>query len=235
MRSFFGSIASLLLVMLVIGCNTVDPSECWPNTSGGFGGGGTLPLAAGVGATTSGGDRISPPPKGPLDESGTPNPCVTPESPKDPCAGVSAPAGDGAISLSCSDACRSKCPPPGGKKFIDFPLSNFPFVTTIQDDGTGPGGGYQEARANLEFKHYELPTTFIKWYCALTIGMPLRNEAMGKISADRAASLSKEITEGVADRMDYTLPQGIFCEYFIRDVRAAFMSKYPLLGAGVKK
>src|SRR3954463_8798334 len=127
MRLFFGSIASLLLATLGIGGTTVDPSECWPNTSGGFGGGGTIPIAAGVGATTSG-DFLSPPPKGPLDESGTPNPCVTPESPKDPCSGVSAPAGDGATSLSCSDACRSKCPPPGtGFLWVSFGPSDFPF------------------------------------------------------------------------------------------------------------
>jgi hypothetical protein len=88
MRFFFGSIARLLLGMLVIGCNTVDPDECWVNTSGGFGGGGTLPLAAGVGATTSG-DFLSPPPKGPLDESGKPNPCVaTPSPPESPPAGI---------------------------------------------------------------------------------------------------------------------------------------------------
>jgi hypothetical protein len=80
MRFFFGSIASLLLGMLGIGCTTVDPSECWPNTSGGFGGGGTIPFAAGVGATTSG-DFLSPPPGRPLDRDEAPNPCVTPESP----------------------------------------------------------------------------------------------------------------------------------------------------------
>src|SRR4051812_1950789 len=138
MRLFFASLASLLLGMLVIGCSTVDPDECWPNTSGGFGGGGTIPIGAGVGATTSG-DFLSPPPEGPLDHSGEPNPCVTPESPKDPCAGVSATPGDGATSLSCSDACRSKCPPPGtGFLWVDFKPSDFPFVTTIKDDGKDP-------------------------------------------------------------------------------------------------
>jgi hypothetical protein len=78
MRLLFGSIAALLLVRLVLGCTWVDPSECWPNTSGGFGGSGTIPIGAGVGAPTSG-DFISPP-RGPLASGGTPNPCVTPES-----------------------------------------------------------------------------------------------------------------------------------------------------------
>ena len=74
MRSMFSSIVSLL-VMLVIGCTTVDPDECWPNTSGDFGDG-PIPIGAGVGATTSG-DFISPP-RGPLAAGGTPNPCVAP-------------------------------------------------------------------------------------------------------------------------------------------------------------
>jgi hypothetical protein len=65
--------------------------------------------------------------------------------------------------------------------------------------------------------------------------MPLRTEFMGKIDASRAASLSVEITEGVASRMDYTLPQGIFCSKFIVEVDAAFKSKYPLLGASAVK
>jgi hypothetical protein len=63
--------------MLVIGCNTVDPSQCWPNTSGGLGGGDPIPIGAGVGASS--GDFISPP-RGPLDYGGAPNPCIEPQS-----------------------------------------------------------------------------------------------------------------------------------------------------------
>ncbi len=74
MRLFSGSLASLLFVMLVIGCNTVDPSQCWTNTSGGFGGGGTIPIGAGVGATS--GDFPAAPPRGPLDYDGAYNPCM---------------------------------------------------------------------------------------------------------------------------------------------------------------
>ncbi len=61
------------------GHSTVDPSECWPNTSGGFGGSGTIPIGAGVGATS--GDFFAPPPRGPLDYGGDANPCVVKESP----------------------------------------------------------------------------------------------------------------------------------------------------------
>jgi len=79
MRLYLCPIAPLL-VILMFGCNTVDADECWPNTSGGFGGGGTIPIGAGVG-TTSSGDFISPPPWEPLDSSEAPNPCIVAESP----------------------------------------------------------------------------------------------------------------------------------------------------------
>jgi hypothetical protein len=78
MRSFSRSIAVLLLLVLVItiGCSTVSPDECWVNTSGGLGGSRPIPIVAGVGAT-SGGDSDSP-------NGGTPNPCVTSDTPSTP-------------------------------------------------------------------------------------------------------------------------------------------------------
>jgi hypothetical protein len=87
MRRFSRSIAALLLLVLVIviGCSTVSPDECWPNTSGGLGGSGTIPIGAGVGATSSGGDADGP-------SGGTPNPCVTPATPSSPDEGASTPA-----------------------------------------------------------------------------------------------------------------------------------------------
>jgi hypothetical protein len=112
MRLFSGSIAASLLVMLVTGCNTVSPDECWPNTSGGLGGSGTIPIGAGVGAT-SGGDSDSPPPNGE-----TPNPCVTPSDKSDP------PKSDAPVEASlkvfcskpdhgatCSERCMNKALP----------------------------------------------------------------------------------------------------------------------------
>jgi hypothetical protein len=53
---------------------------------------------------------------------------------------------------------------------------------------------------------------------------------MGKISASLAASLGVEISVSVARDMDYSLPQGLFCMQFVKEVRAAFTSKYPKLG-----
>jgi hypothetical protein len=119
MRSMFSSIASLL-AMLVIGCNTVDPDECWVNTSGGFGGGGTIPIGNGVGATSSG-DFLTPPPGGPLAADGTPNPCVG-DSSTDSVGADAGPSGEeimqqyledaspaGGVVCTNADDCYTKC------------------------------------------------------------------------------------------------------------------------------
>ena len=75
-------IAVSLPALLVTGCSTVSPDECWPNMTGGFGGSGTIPIGAGVGAAT--GDYADPP-RGPLDYGGAPdNPCVTSNDKSDP-------------------------------------------------------------------------------------------------------------------------------------------------------
>jgi hypothetical protein len=79
MRLFSCAVTVPLLAMLVNGCNTVSPDECWLNTSGGFGGSGTIPIGAGVGATS--GDFLDPPPLRPLDYSEEPNPCIMPPTP----------------------------------------------------------------------------------------------------------------------------------------------------------
>ena len=199
MRTLFGSIGSLLM-MLVVGCTTVDPDECWVNdTSGGFGDDGPIPIGAGVGATSSGDFGTSPAGE-PLAAEATENPCVE----------------------------------MGSVTVVRFSPSEFPFVTIVPDDGTGLAGGWQAAKANLEFikKRRSGSST---WICPLTIEMPLRPEKMGKISASLAASMSVNVTEEAAYGMDFNLPPGIFCDTFRTKVLATFKSMYPNLGATVKK
>jgi hypothetical protein len=70
----FCSAALLAVVMLAVACDTVDPGDCWPNTSGGLGGSGTIPIGAGVGVGS--GDFASPR-FGPLGYGAPANPCVT--------------------------------------------------------------------------------------------------------------------------------------------------------------
>ncbi|WP_437514990.1 hypothetical protein [Sorangium sp. So ce1099] len=169
----------------------------------------------------------------PRDSSETPT-TYSPESPRDQCPGAGDVAGAGATFLSCSGACSSKCPKPGMAHFvwIDFEPSSFPFVTIVPDDGTDKAGGYQQAKANLKFKHVSSAGTR-EWYCSLTVKMPLRTELMGKVDALRAAELSEEITEDVGQLMDYNLPPGIFCKSFAIQTDAAFKLKYKGLGASV--
>jgi hypothetical protein len=235
MRLMFGSLTSVI-AMLMIGCNAVDPGDCWPNTSGGLGGGGPIPIAAGVGATTTGDYYADAPPAEPLDYGGTPNPCMAPGSPPESACQGPSPSENRAAVVTCSAACKSKCPSPGAMIAVKFSPSEFKFRTTVKDDGQGNGGGWQVAKPNLDFGEIIWPTVINLWHCAFNIEMPLRTEFMGKISATRAANLSVEITESVASHMDYKLPSGIFCTKFIGDVDAAFKSKYPRLGAkAVKK
>src|SRR5262249_31257995 len=114
-----------------------------------------------------------------------------------------------------------------------FEPSEFPFVTTVRDDGTGKGGGWQEAKASLDFVKIVIPSGTTRWKCPITIGMPLRTEVAGPIPSSHAAKLSAEVTAYVGREMDYSLPPGIFCHRFVLAVRALFKSRYPLLGASV--
>ncbi|WP_242515915.1 hypothetical protein [Sorangium cellulosum] len=168
------------------------------------------------------------------DSSESPTYTYRPESPRDPCPGFGDMAGDGATFLSCRDECSSKCPQPGMASFTyaDFDPSDFPFVTIVKDDGTDKGGGWQQAKANLKFTH-KFPGGTTEWHCAITIKMPLRTEKMGQIDPLRAAKLSEEITEEVANVMNYNLPPGIFCKRFADAVDVAFKTKYEGLGARV--
>jgi hypothetical protein len=118
---------------------------------------------------------------------------------------------------------------------VSFSPSDFPFVTTIKDDGTGEGGGWQVAKANLSFWKAVIPRGIKRWKCPLTIQMPLRTKYFGRVPPSRAATLSVEITEDVARGMekDYGLPQGIFCEKFRSQTLGLFKLRYPNLGASV--
>jgi hypothetical protein len=69
-------IVALIPVVLIVACNTVDPDQCWPNTTGGFGGADPIPIGGG----SSSGDFPSPA-HHPLDASDLPNPCIEPGSP----------------------------------------------------------------------------------------------------------------------------------------------------------
>ncbi|WP_437997826.1 hypothetical protein WMF26_45450 [Sorangium sp. So ce185] len=246
-----------ILVWALAACNWTI-GDCYPvgeRTSGAGAGPGSEPRP--VYTSAGSGDFGAEPPDGPYDGSGreiacneweledeeerpsdsSERPTESPTRPQDPCPGFGDIAGDGATVLSCSDACSSKCPPPGMAPwiYVDFEPSDFIFVTVVNDDGMDMGGGWQEARVKLNFRRLTIPRKAKDWSCAFTIGMPLRAEIYGRIDSIRAASMSEEITEEVANGMNYDLPQERFCDGFRENVEAAFKSKYKRLGARVTR
>ncbi len=124
---------------------------------------------------------------------------------------------------------------PTGIVFPGFTAKDFPFVTTVPDDGEGKGGGWQVAKVNLEFVRVTIPTDVKVWHCSFKIQMPLRTEFMGKVDAARAAKFSVVVTNEVGPTMDFKLPQGIFCDKFREGVTALFPVRYPKLGERITK
>lgn len=122
-----------------------------------------------------------------------------------------------------------------GITFPNLKPSEFPFVVVLPDDGTDKGGGWQSAKANLEFTRISLPLKVITWVCPFRVEMPLRTELLGKVDAIRAATMSAAVANSVVATMDYKLPPGIFCERFIDGMRKSFPAMYPGLGASVLK
>jgi len=126
--------------------------------------------------------------------------------------------------------------PAGPKIFIPIHKpSDFPFTIIVPDDGIGPAGGWQAAKANLPFKKVNF-LSVITWYCPITIQVPIRHSKLGYISPANAATMSAAVTNNVAATMasgtDFDLPQGIFCSKFRPGVLAAFSIMYP--GVGVR-
>lgn len=115
---------TFVFVAVILGCSEVVPGTCYPNPAGGAGGAGSIPTDPGVGASS--GDFISPPPSGPLDYGGDPDPCIVPQSPcNEKCladyANLAAECGkiaDATQRRTCQDSayaryknCGESCPP----------------------------------------------------------------------------------------------------------------------------
>lgn len=117
--------------------------------------------------------------------------------------------------------------PAGAGVFVPLhKAAHFPFATVVKDDGKDGAGGWQAAKANLPFQKMDFPITMITWYCPITIGMPIRHSKLGYISPATAAKMSAAVTNSVASRMDFDLPQGVFCIRFRAGVTAAFPAMY---------
>jgi hypothetical protein len=206
---------SAVALSLLTGCN-YDEGECWPRSEddGQVGGGGG-PIVPGGGGY---GDAPEPKPQG-ADPS--PPGCNKPETQQ--CGSADSLSGQGAFTY-CNGTCKEKCSKVG---IGAFSTSQFPFKTVIEDDGTDVAGGWQSATATLEFVRWTglFPE---HWTCpAITVGMPLRTAAHGKVSASIAATLTAAVaTQAGANVMDIKpeLPQGIFCSKFKEEMKTLFAS-----------
>ena len=116
-----------------------------------------------------------------------------------------------------------------------FSAALFPFKTTIEDDGTGPGGGYQEAKTTLKFvdTRQKPPAT---WTCSFTVGMPLRTAKYGKLDAIHAAVITAEVatlsSSSVMHSREVWLPV-LFCKNFKEKMFDTFRSRYNGLGGWI--
>ncbi|WP_437959428.1 hypothetical protein WME76_07085 [Sorangium sp. So ce119] len=219
-----------IAICMLTACNwTVG--DCYPREEWvkGEGAGGPIGPPVPIFSSSASGDFGAAPPEGPQDgdkekiqcnktedeeeEEEETHPTPSPEKPADPCQQSGAP------SMGCT-----------GTKPIDPRAFNF--VTIVADDGTV--SGWQEAKANLFFSHNQEGDDA----CVIRIGMPIRSEIWGKISPDRAASISADVTNASARELyenqgGEDLPPGIFCDRLKSEMRIRFAKRYDGLGARV--
>ncbi|WP_437829340.1 hypothetical protein [Sorangium sp. So ce1153] len=224
-------------VWVLSACNwTVG--DCYPREEWekGEGAGGPVGPPVPVFSSSASGDFGAEPPEGPQggkkekiqcnktedeDEEESPSdssetPTASPTSPPDPCQQSGAPQ------MGCT-----------GTKPIDPRAFNF--VTIVAYDGTSVAGGWQEAKANLFFGHNQEGDDA----CMIHIGMPLRSELWGKITAKKAALISADVANLALEELykkegGEDLPPGILCSRFKGKVDFAFKNDYKGLGAQVR-
>ena len=129
------------------------------------------------------------------------------------------------------------------RRLVDSPLANvggfsaslFKFKTIVEDDGTGKGGGWQQADAKLNFVDSRSSITSA-WTCTLTIEMPLRTELKGKISAEKAAEWSAQVATQASSEVMHTKEGWVpaeFCNAWREKMKAIFKEE-PYKGIGVR-
>lgn len=116
-----------------------------------------------------------------------------------------------------------------------FSALSFPFKTTVEDDGTDLGGGYQVAQASLNFADSRQSPT-MTWTCSFKVGMPLRTARFGKVDAIHAAVITAEVATlsagPVMHSRDVWLPV-LFCSKFKDKMFETFLTRYNGLGGGI--
>jgi hypothetical protein len=132
------------------------------------------------------------------------------------------------------DAPSDSPPPPVCNSIGSYDSSLFRFTTIVADDGNDEAGGYQGATASsVKFVdgRQDLPTA---WTCSVTVKMPLRTKAYGKVSANRAADISADV---LTDASSITMHsrsswiKSLFCIKLADNMNFLFGREYDGLGA----
>jgi hypothetical protein len=124
--------------------------------------------------------------------------------------------------------------PPGCVTVGSYSASLFKFSTTIADDGKDAGGGYQEATANgVKFIDGRQDPSQ-SWTCNIWVGMPVRTEKLGTISAAQAAQIAADC---LTDASSFTMHSktawvpGAFCKQLAVDMATFFSKVYNVKGS----
>ena len=127
--------------------------------------------------------------------------------------------------------------PPPCEEIFSYSASLFTFKTTIADDGKDGAGGYQEATASnvkIVDGRQDPPAA---WSCSVWVGMPIRPEKYGTISASRAAEIAADVLTTTASltlkSRDAWIP-GLYCKQLGVDMTKVFAAAYPGLGASAR-
>lgn len=128
-------------------------------------------------------------------------------------------------------------PPPETVQVGSFSSSVFQFVPIVPDDGQGKAGGWQEAIVTLLFSDgRQVPT--LRWTCKIRVGMPIRPENYGVISASVAASMSAAAATTASVAVMHRRPMWIpalYCIHFVKDVELTLNTTWTKLGAKVNR
>jgi hypothetical protein len=111
----------------------------------------------------------------------------------------------------------------------------FKFAPVVQDDHQDEGAGWQTATARLKFvdTRPEVPKI---WACTVTISVPLRTVALGRISPDYAAEAAADIATDASETVMHSQNEWLtapYCKAFKDEMNRLFAVRYSGLGARV--